>query len=374
MPKTNACKESVGPTVEKFTLASPSSARDLVDAMASSSAQAQCIVLVGGGHAHAQVIKALNAWARPARVRVVLIDPQVRSRTASWLFVHPRPRAPCRSAGERFPGAGGCSPIWHGVGGFTSHSLSSRSTRRSAPPPPARRNPHSGMAVCTLLHRATITSMAGCGFPAWRWRARANSAPGVGGLRPCAGGGGLLGHGARLRERALRARRHAHPPRPARGLGSRRARGVETRLLSRRTSRAVTRRRALFFFAVRIIRDFDFIITTLCRRHVISRGQSPAGRIVPSLGARRLLADRRGRPRSDRAARHVRRRPFGPKTTGGARARALGVGRLHRRADDGRRRARARCRAVTPPCRARAVCFPHAAPFAEPLMSYLMLR
>ena len=141
MPKTNACKESVGPTVEKFTLASPSSARDLVDAMASSSAQAQCIVLVGGGHAHAQVIKALNAWARPARVRVVLIDPQVRSRTASWLFVHPRPRAPCRSAGERFPGAGGCSPIWHGVGGFTSHSLSSRSTRRSAPPPPGAEKP-----------------------------------------------------------------------------------------------------------------------------------------------------------------------------------------------------------------------------------------
>eukprot|EP01047_Picozoa_sp_COSAG01_P053514 COSAG01_NODE_5745_length_4062_cov_1.625284_2_plen_473_part_00 len=34
------------------------------------------VVLVGGGHAHVQVIKALNTHARPADMEVVLIDPQ----------------------------------------------------------------------------------------------------------------------------------------------------------------------------------------------------------------------------------------------------------------------------------------------------------
>ena len=36
----------------------------------------RCIVLVGGGHAHVQVIKALNLHARPLHTDVVLIDPQ----------------------------------------------------------------------------------------------------------------------------------------------------------------------------------------------------------------------------------------------------------------------------------------------------------
>ena len=177
--------------------------------------------------------------------------------------------------------------------------------------------------------------MSGCGFPAWRWRARANVAPGVGGLRPCAGGGGLLGHGARLRERALRARRHAHPPRPARGLGSRRARGVDTRLLARRTSRAVTRRRrASHFFAVRsIIRDFiityalpsscDFKRPTTRRAHrALSRRASTSGRPPRSTSIRSS-----GSSRAPTAVRSE---------------------------DDGRRRSRARRRAVTPPCRRRA--------------------
>ena len=34
-------------------------------------------LLVGGGHAHVQVIKALNAAARPPHVRVSLIEPQL---------------------------------------------------------------------------------------------------------------------------------------------------------------------------------------------------------------------------------------------------------------------------------------------------------
>ena len=40
-------------------------------------AQEKHIVLVGGGHAHVQVIKALNAAARPGNVRVSLIEPQL---------------------------------------------------------------------------------------------------------------------------------------------------------------------------------------------------------------------------------------------------------------------------------------------------------
>ena len=41
-----------------------------------SSNQMQRLVLVGGGHGHVQVIKALNRLSRPASVRVTLIDPQ----------------------------------------------------------------------------------------------------------------------------------------------------------------------------------------------------------------------------------------------------------------------------------------------------------
>jgi selenide,water dikinase len=40
----------------------------------SSSPEPQHLILVGGGHAHVQVLKALNAQARPAHLRVTLID------------------------------------------------------------------------------------------------------------------------------------------------------------------------------------------------------------------------------------------------------------------------------------------------------------
>ena len=40
-------------------------------------AEEKHIVLVGGGHAHVQVIRALNAAARPRGVRVSLIEPQL---------------------------------------------------------------------------------------------------------------------------------------------------------------------------------------------------------------------------------------------------------------------------------------------------------
>ena len=46
--------------------------------MAAVSAE-RTIVLVGGGHAHAQVIKALHSYARPAHVKVVLVDPQAKA-------------------------------------------------------------------------------------------------------------------------------------------------------------------------------------------------------------------------------------------------------------------------------------------------------
>ena len=45
--------------------------------VAAEAADERHIVLVGGGHAHVQVIKALNAAARPPHVRVSLIEPQL---------------------------------------------------------------------------------------------------------------------------------------------------------------------------------------------------------------------------------------------------------------------------------------------------------
>ena len=50
-------------------------------------------MLVGGGHAHVQVIRALNAAARPPNVRVSLIDPQQGTRAVNqgWLAPHATP-------------------------------------------------------------------------------------------------------------------------------------------------------------------------------------------------------------------------------------------------------------------------------------------
>ena len=63
-----------------ITLAPPFSRGVVVSAftlhMSSSTTEMQRLVLVGGGHGHVQVIKALNRLSRPASVHVTLIDPQ----------------------------------------------------------------------------------------------------------------------------------------------------------------------------------------------------------------------------------------------------------------------------------------------------------
>ena len=49
--------------------------------------QEQHLVLVGGGHAHVQVIKALNSRTRPAHLKVTLIDHKNRLHIRVWFQV-----------------------------------------------------------------------------------------------------------------------------------------------------------------------------------------------------------------------------------------------------------------------------------------------
>jgi NADH dehydrogenase FAD-containing subunit len=77
-PDTGSAAESASASASKATFTQdPLSILSKIDSLSS---KQQHLVLVGGGHAHVQVIKALNKAARPTNLRVTLIDTQ----PAAW--------------------------------------------------------------------------------------------------------------------------------------------------------------------------------------------------------------------------------------------------------------------------------------------------